>query len=238
MSGYGHTFTVGDIFTETFTVFTANWRMVVVFSLALGLAAGAMQWAAGVPVADAGKFSGNGLGVTVAMGILASVASYIVLWQILADQGLATTSRSAKLYFINLAASLVMMLGMGFAFLLLIIPGFMVMARWSVASQLIIGRGAGVVEAMGESWALTKSRQWTIIGFYCLFGLALGALTVPLSIGLVALNLNAGMSGVGIAFRFLQGVLQYLFSGVNLCAGVAIFALVLDHSGAEEEIFA
>lgn len=242
LSIYARAFTVGDLFTETFAVFTANWRAVTAYGVALGLAAMAMQWAGGVSAADAGKFFGNAAVGTMAMIVLASVAGYILTWQLLAHQGLVTTSRSAKIYFFNLVAGCLVMLGTGFAFLLLIVPGFIVMARWSVASQLIIARGTGPIEAMSESWELTRSRQWTIVGFYCFFSLALGAVMAPLSFGLAALNLNSGISAnfgaVKLALTFLQGSLQYLLTGLNLCASVAILSLVLEHSGAEEEVFA
>jgi len=46
--------------------------------------------------------------------------------------------------------------GIAIGFLLLVLPGIYLWARWSLVAPLVIGEGAGVSDAISESWARTQ----------------------------------------------------------------------------------
>lgn len=239
MIAYGRAFTVGDIFSETFAILMANWRIILAYAAVVALVASGLAAVAGTVGMEPNPVYGRGVGVTLPVMIVSSITGYFVSWQLLENLGLATVSRSAGLFFLNLLAGFVMGIGVGIGVILLVVPGLILMARWSVATSLIVGRGAGFTEALGDSWAMTKSRQWTIIGFYCLFFLIFFGLLTPLSAGISAAGLTAGEgTAAGFIVGFLKGLFQYFLSGIGFCASAALFALVLEYSGSEEEVFA
>jgi len=55
-------------------------------------------------------------------------------------------------------------LGIFFGALLLIIPGIMLMVRWSVALPACVVEGMGPTDSLGRSAALTKGHRWMIFG--------------------------------------------------------------------------
>jgi hypothetical protein len=61
------------------------------------------------------------------------------------------------------ATGLIVAFGAGLAFLLLIVPGLYVLARWSLVSPLILLQGAGIREALGRSWQLTEASVWSLV---------------------------------------------------------------------------
>jgi hypothetical protein len=54
-------------------------------------------------------------------------------------------------------------LGTALGFVLFIIPGLILMARWSIASILLVAEGKGITESMGESWEKTRGSEMPII---------------------------------------------------------------------------
>ncbi len=48
------------------------------------------------------------------------------------------------------------------ASMLLLVPGFIMLVRWSAASGFVIGAGEGVTASLGASWNATRGHSWTI----------------------------------------------------------------------------
>ncbi|TCM22373.1 glycerophosphoryl diester phosphodiesterase family protein [Novosphingobium sp. PhB165] len=240
LSGYLGAFTVGDIFTKTFAVFVANWRATVIYAVFVALLTSGLQF--GLARNGGYPFSGAGLAATIAATLLSNIAGYVLVWHILDHLDFATTSFSGGRYFPYLGATIVMGIASCFGMLLLIVPGLLLMARWSAALPLITARGTGVFDAMAESWEMTRSRMWTIIGFYCLFGLVIMAITFPVMAGIGIISLREGLptevSVTKLGLQLVGSVLQNLVSGVVVCSSVALFALLLENAGAETEVFA
>lgn len=59
--------------------------------------------------------------------------------------------------------TLILMIGMGIGFLLLVLPMFFVMAAWGFALWFVALRDASSVEALGASWSLLKSNLGSVI---------------------------------------------------------------------------
>jgi hypothetical protein len=62
--------------------------------------------------------------------------------------------------------------------LLLLIPGLMLIARWSVAGPTLMVEQVGVFESMGRSAELTRGRRWPVFGL--LFAYALVVVVIEL----------------------------------------------------------
>jgi hypothetical protein len=65
------------------------------------------------------------------------------------------------------------------AFLLLILPGVLLCARWSAAGSLLVLDGHGPIKALGVSNGLVRGRTWTVAGAGVVITLTAFALAVP-----------------------------------------------------------
>lgn len=55
-------------------------------------------------------------------------------------------------------------IAIGIGFILLIIPGLILLTIWSVGAPAIVAEGRGPLEAFGRSWELVKGQTWTVFG--------------------------------------------------------------------------
>ena len=58
-------------------------------------------------------------------------------------------------------------------FVLLFVPGAILITMWSVSVPVLVGENSGVMAAFGRSRALTKGIRWAVFGTLLLFGLGL-----------------------------------------------------------------
>src|SRR5690606_7677363 len=79
------------------------------------------------------------------------------------------------------AMSILATLGVIAGFILLIIPGLVIMARWLLAGPLVIARGDGAKRALGESWERTRGAEFSIL--IALLALVIGPIAVMIAGG-------------------------------------------------------
>ena len=104
-----------------------------------------------------------------------------------------------------------------------VVPGLYLLARWSLAQPLAVARNQGAIEAMRESWKLTRADAWTLVGVFAVFGLA--AVLVLLTVGFVAAKLfgnTSAFSAVG-----LLSVANNVLLVTGACLGVAIYRQIV-----------
>jgi hypothetical protein len=75
--------------------------------------------------------------------------------------------RSVSLYVVALAVLLPILIEIGF--ILLVVPGLILMARWSIAIQTCVGEGLAPFVALRRSAQLTKGHRWKIVGVLMMF---------------------------------------------------------------------
>ena len=110
-------------------------------------------------------------------------------------------------------------LGIYAGFILLLVPGCILVAMWSVAMPALLAEDTGVIGAFGRSRALTKGSRWQIfllllivvLLLYGALGVMMALIGVPLSGFAVAvysnLPLQAGMVVFGAAFALVLDAL-------------------------------
>jgi MFS family permease len=100
--------------------------------------------------------------------------------------------------------------------LLLIVPGFILLTMWFVATPVCVVEGLGPLSSMGRSSALTKGHRWKIFGMVLLVLLGAGVVSAVIgavlgltgSVVLVALG-SLVWSGVWGAFYAIFVVVTY-----------------------------
>ena len=100
-------------------------------------------------------------------------------------------ARALRVLPANAGLAIACALGICFASLLLVVPGLILLARWSVALPALMIERTGVMESLARSRDLTRGRRWTVLGFLVLVAAFNGALFLVL----VAFAKPAGGSG-------------------------------------------
>jgi uncharacterized membrane protein len=109
--------------------------------------------------------------------------------------------------------SICVAIGVGFASLLFLVPGFMLMASWYVALPSCVVEGLGPFQSMSRSSTLTKGHRWKIFGIYILIAIVGGVIENVLSRVLVVGGLAISVIGL-MAWHALMGAYQAIVVAV------------------------
>ncbi len=110
-------------------------------------------------------------------------------------------------------------IGVVVGFVLLIVPGLILITIWSVAAPVMVLERPGVFQALGRSRELVRGSGWAVFGV--IFVLDILVVIVGSGIELAA---DSGGAGLGIVARVLVGVLSAPLSA--LAAAVLYFELL------------
>jgi hypothetical protein len=228
------------ILGETISLFGDGWRGVLIFILVIG-----GLNAAGIALALAepgGGLAGFGIGfhldadsgpavagfelLTVVVSV---VASYFLLVHLLEARNRFRAGETRVWAYIGM--SILSSIGMIVGFVLLIVPGLILLVRWSAASGFLIGARKGVVQSLSASWEATKGHGWSIFGagLVMLIGMAV--------IGGV-LGGAGSLEGSETLFGFAAGLVDAISTAILLAFGIAVFVLVHNDEGELGEVFA
>lgn len=115
--------------------------------------------------------------------------------------------------------------GIVIGFVLIIIPGLILVTIWSVAAPVVVIETPGPTRALGRSRELVKGNGWEVFGVILTLYIVVAILTVILDAAAAAVS-----SGVGIVVGVIVGVLTTPLAA--LAAAVLYFELRRAHSDA------
>jgi len=101
-----------------------------------------------------------------------------------------------------IGVSLATGLGVGLAFMLLVVPGFVLMTRWAVAVPVVMLEGATAEEALRRSRAIVAGHGWSVFRVV----LANLVLTGLVALPFVAAGRSAGPLGLWLALTISSGL--------------------------------
>lgn len=145
------------------------------------------------------------------------VGAYLVLSAMVRKTGLYS-GEGGETFSPYVALSLLSTLGILAGFVLFVIPGLLILARWSIAQPMLVARGGGVMNALGESWGRTKGNEFSILVA------ALALLIVPIAIAIACGVLFEKTDVVGIAVSQLATT---AISAMILALNVALYGLLV-----------
>lgn len=160
------------------------------------------------------------VGSAVVQFVVGITASYLLLNAMLERTNLRARVAEDR-FFAFFALSILYTLGVVAGFIAIVLPGLVIMARWSLAQPMMLARGDGVMQALGGSWERTKGNEFQIIA-------ALLALFVVPVAAIIASSVMFGQeSPTGL-------VVSQLFSSatstLGVAMGVALFGLMEGHT--------
>ena len=156
------------------------------------------------------------LGVGLVQFVVGISAAYLLLEAMLRATGLSTRT-DKDTFFPYFALSILYTLGVLAGFLLIIIPGLLIMARWSIAQPMLVAQGEGVMKSLGESWERTSGNEFQIIGA----ALALLLLPTALIIACSILFEPANLAGIAVTQLATSAT-----TVISLAMGVAVYGLI------------
>lgn len=160
--------------------------------------------------------------------VVSFVANYFLLKRYLAVRG--RLQKDANRFWPYLGMAILSAFAIVFGLILLIVPGIILLVRWSAASGYIIGAGQGVSDALTSSWNATKGHGWAIFfaGIALFVGVMVAASVIGGTMGAV------GLPGVDTVAAFIEAASGAIFSAF----GIAIYCLVQDNTQELNEVFA
>lgn len=165
-------------------------------------------------------FVGNLLGVvpllgtifsTIASGVAVTMASITIR-----GENRSTTRPSTRIVYL-LGAFLVATVVVAVGFVLLVIPGIYLLARFVLFPAAVMVDGKGPLQGLSESWQRTGGHVLTVLGF---LGVLFGVLFVLGIGGLFVLSPAPAEAVDTLAFRVAAAVLGTPFAALN-AGGVA-----------------
>src|ERR1700689_1416903 len=122
------------------------------------------------------------------------------------------------------AASILAAIGIGIGFVLIIVPGLVLLTFWSLIIPFIVIGGAGGFDSFSRSWRTVRGYAWHVFGTYVLVFLILIVVDIVLGLILSALPalardfLSSIVSGTLVA-PFLALVVTLLYYRLTAAHG-------------------
>lgn len=203
---------IGTIIDKTLGVIELSLAPVLAYAVGLTLINGAVAYFALEMTAVTDQ-----LVLGLANFVVGVIAAYLLLEAVVQRTGLRSRA-DGDVFFPFVVMSVLATLGVLGGLILLILPGLVIMARWSIAGALVIARGDGATQALGESWERTRGAEWPII-------VAAFALLLPLIVVIIVCGVlfdPADPVGIGLSQLFTSAT-----SVVTQAMGVALYGLIV-----------
>jgi len=116
-------------------------------------------------------------------------------------------------------------LGVMLGVFLLIVPGIILAVMWSVSTPALVVERLGATEALGRSRALTKGSRWKIFGLYLLtfiLVVLLGLLMVGI-FALIGINIEVDGTDIGLIGIAIASILEGLYNAFFAAIGTSLY---------------
>jgi len=182
---------------------------------------------------------GDGAGAlfgTISVGVINFFVTYHVTEQVLRGEGLMTVwSRSYGAMF---GANILTTLGVALGFVLLIVPGLYLLARWSMVAPIIVAEGLSAGQAMSRSWDATRNSVWSLAAVYLVYFLMFVALFMVIGIGVAAGVATGADAESSLGTTIAAGAGASVMGMIAVLISVAVYRIHAGNGGQYEDVFA
>jgi len=242
---------VSGILSQTIEIVGATGRSVIAYVVALGLLSAlgglfgwasmegnlfSMRWTDGM--LDTETASLVSALFQLASSIAFVIASYLLLTRMMAAMGRAMHAGTRFWSFV--AMSILAAIGVIFGFALLIIPGIIILVRWSAANGYVLGGEHGITGSLGASWRATDGHGLSIFGAGLLLWIGLTVISWVV-VGVVmgaGIATNGAMVSPALAVAVgLSSVVSSFSNAVSFAFSIAVFHLVTPTDTSVADVF-
>lgn len=240
---------VSGILSQTVDVIGAAGRAVLIYVVVLGLFNGIGGLAGLAEMGDnvfsvgirSGMLNADTLGLAAVLYQLLGLVLYVVAAFFLLRQMLEQIGRPARggnlLSYV--AMSVLAMIALMIGFVLLVIPGLILLVRWSAANGFLLSGDKGITGALGASWEATDGRGLSIFGAGLVLWIGLAVLS-SIVVGIVAatgFTASGGFSPLfGVAMT-VSGLIEAFNNAASFAFSIAVFHLVAPADTSVADVF-
>lgn len=221
------TMSIGRVFVRAITAIRVNPLVILGLALAIGALPGLlMVYLMGAATAQmvAGGATSGMVGVVlvsivISMLIGALVQGALTRATVSASEGRRATfgeslAASLRVVFPLIGLSILFSIGVTLGFLLLIVPGIILLLMWAVAVPALVVEREGVRAAFSRSNELTKGARWKILGLFLVLIVCYWLLQIL--VGAIGMGSYDPNSGAGLTTSAVLGtvVMGTLFNAV------------------------
>jgi len=229
--GEDRSVSIGRVFQRAFSAITFNPAVILGLALIVGalpqVLLGYLFYRAGVGNPEAirtGSMTVNSMigafaiSTTVSFVISALVQAALTRAAVSANEGVRASFAESlgtglRVVVPLIGLSILFGLGIGLGFMLLIVPGIIVMVMWAVAVPSLVIERNGIFNAFSRSAELTSGARWKIFGLFLLLLVIYWLLSVVA--GIVGLSASGpGMRNFGVANMIGGAVVGTLFNAL------------------------
>lgn len=163
------------------------------------------------------------------VAILSVIAGYFVLSKLLESAGRLKATDTRIWAYVGM--SILSMIGIVLGMLLLLIPGLILLVRWSAASGFLIGGRRGIAESLGASWEATRGYSWPI--FFAGLVLFLGLIIIAGAFGGML-----AFTGIDLMIALGSSIGEAAGNVLAFAFGIGVYTLVADDSTETADVFA
>lgn len=160
--------------------------------------------------------------------VLTFVASYFLIARYLESAG-RLHDRGTRIW-AYVGLSILSMVGFVLGLFLLIVPGIILMVRWSASSGFLIGARTGVADALSQSWDATRGHSWPIFGAG--FVLILSIIIIAAVFGGIA-----GLTQIQWLIAVVSSIAEAASNAFVYAFGIGVYLLVHDDSVETADVF-
>jgi len=163
------------------------------------------------------------------VAILSIIAGYFVLSKLLESAGRLKATDTRIWAYIGM--SILSMIGIVLGLILIIVPGLILLVRWSAASGFLIGGRRGITESLGASWEATRGYSWSI--FFAALVLFLGLIIIAGAFGAML-----AFTGIDLMIALGSSIGEAAGNVLAFAFGIGVYTLVADDSTETADVFA
>lgn len=247
---------VGGILGQTADLVGSAGRAILIYVLVLGLFSG-LGGLFGLASMDDNLFSvrwNDGVFDTQTAGLLGGlfglvnmvlfvVASYVLLTSLM--RAIGRPMHDGGKFWSFVLMSILASIGVLIGFALLIIPGIIVLVRWSAANGYLLSGEHGITDSLGTSWRATDGRGLSIffaglllwIGLSILNGIVLGIFTGTGAVGAGSFAPGVFTSPLFAALMMVSGIVEAFGNAASFAFSIAVFHLVAPTDTSVADVF-
>ncbi|BDI60884.1 hypothetical protein [Qipengyuania nanhaisediminis] len=230
--------TFSELCEQTFAEISGHSRAVIVFFALMVPVAALGEWAQ--PSNSAGfdigfmiddELAAQGLSAVLAV-VAAAIMSTVLTFYLYAAMVRRTHAPGFHRFWPWLGIYILSWLGIALGFIALIVPGLILLTRWSAVLPIVIEGRVPAMDAYGESWRAVRGNSLTVfaVGFVLLVGL----LVISGIIGALAI---ASAGAMTIAVPLISGMIDALGTIVFVAFSVAIYRLMAANTEDVAQVF-
>lgn len=168
--------------------------------------------------------------------LVGAIISIVATYWLVAGMTRGTVSPGFDRFWPYIGISILYGLGIVFGFILLIVPGIILMVRWVAVLPAVIDRDRDAIGSFGDSFGMTDGHSWSVFGAGLV--VMVGMMVFSAVVGGVAVGVGTVAGGPGgIVMSAIAAIAEQANNVIGYAFCVGAYHLMRDRSEVMAEVF-